>query len=489
MNTRSGKKRAKSTNKPFDYEGIPVMAATPSKKARIYMDTGKPIKTKKAVTMKNALRSEKVLEEQKEETIQERSQEGSEYDVKQVKHIDAQVQTMPSSTLHPEQIAFMNAVMDRIDMLQKSFDRLHTSRNLPNSMPIEHEEFVMENPIEQCDVANFAPEVVPEDESEYPFQKFINEKLPKLSTKDKRLFKDLRNYSGGLDGLAYFLFLNNEVSDKTKNDYRRMFMMFIRSNVELDHFDVYQFFKKMNKEKTYNKNYIRRMYNTIKRVLVQSYGMDRSKFPQSNFKNNEKLTGVEDRPSISPEIIRDACIFLDNQGCHTDSLLLHTMFALAMRASEPYFLRFEDLYSSMTGYSIKVMRPKIRKVQTIMIDKELFTRLNEHKERKQREGEYILETRQTNNKKSISGHFIFNITGKDLYYRLKVKYRQVLGEHFDIIPKDMRRAAVAAKTGEEHIGRAAKLAGHTNTRVTDNNYLAAQQPFSMMPERDTKAKE
>ena len=70
---------------------------------------------------------------------------------------------------------------------------------------------------------------------------------------------------------------------------------------------------------------------------------------------------------------------LSNKGNKVDALLLHLMFALALRPGEARLLKFEDVLINNKQMLFKVYKSKKDRIQQLTISKELHNEIISYK--------------------------------------------------------------------------------------------------------------
>nr|AAA91341.1 ORF2B [Moneuplotes crassus] len=298
-------------------------------------------------------------------------------------------------------------------------------------------------------------------------------------TRNRKLYNKYKRECGGNDPVAFYIFRSGISLDSTRRDCGRIFANFQKQDVGLDHNDVFDYFKFLDEEQIKNKNTIKKEYGLIRRILNVSYAVDKTKFPRANFKSKKRLKSVNKNPALSRKLLLEICNELYAKDYKMEALVVHLMFACALRADEVRFLMFNNIKKDRIGTSIVIYRSKTEEEQTLAIDQDLEDRIEEYKQILIKAGKYIEETRYTTRGEQKRGIFIF----KDSYiwvYRLFIKrFKEILGDDFGITPAIMRSSAISDTTGEGNIIQAARLANHKDMRITRKHYLAAQKPFEV----------
>ena len=216
------------------------------------------------------------------------------------------------------------------------------------------------------------------------------------------------------------------------------------------------------------------------------YGLKQEDFPRGAFSNTEYIRSQARTESISKEVLQDIHQGLIKDKKYDGALIIHIMFALALRCVELRFIVFENVFKKSQGYSIKIFRTKNNKFQKISISEELYDEIMQKKKRLQDEGNYFNDIRYSSKETEVKGHFLFNYTEKQIYDRFKKVFGPSVAKDFEILPSSMRISAISDQTGESTIANAAKLSKHSNVKVIRQHYLKSQQPFKTKEVEETK---
>ena len=201
-----------------------------------------------------------------------------------------------------------------------------------------------------------------------------------------------------------------------------------------------------------------------------AYGFEAKQFAKIKWiKKGQKIEKTI--AAKSPDTIEWLHQQLRRKDNKENALIIHLMYALALRANEISFLRFEDIVKQNREYIANVYRSKTNEKQSIQISKELYDEVMEFKQWKIDNKKYELDTKiSPRNIQLPLGHYIISIGTRALENRFKCNFKLGIRD-FEIRPKDLRVSAASATNQQSGIASAAKLANHKNTNTTKEYYV------------------
>ena len=223
-------------------------------------------------------------------------------------------------------------------------------------------------------------------------------------------------------------------------------------------------------------SYLSRRYRALCSFGKRAYGFEAKEFAKIKWiKKKQQIEKT--KVAKSTETLKWLHEKLKSEDDKENALIVHLMFALALRANEVSFLRFEDITYKNREYVAQVYRSKTDQKQAIQISKELYDEVNEFKKWKIENNKYEADFKVTpRDIKLPEGHYIIKIGRKALTNRFRRNFKLDLDD-FDIRPKDLRVSAASATNQESGIASAARLANHRDIKTTKTHYIRSANVF------------
>ena len=128
-----------------------------------------------------------------------------------------------------------------------------------------------------------------------------------------------------------------------------------------------------------NKKTLKKKWKQWRRLSLIVYGVKKDDFPVIKFSSRKK--GKEqDHSAYDKDVILKAWNTLSKQRNKLDALLLHLMFALALRPGEARLIKFEDVELKNSQVSIKVYKSKKDRTQQLSISQQLYDEIISYKQ-------------------------------------------------------------------------------------------------------------
>jgi integrase len=229
--------------------------------------------------------------------------------------------------------------------------------------------------------------------------------------------------------------------------------------------DYYSFLDSKNKN---CKGTIKKEYNQLKRILIESYGV-KAKFPCVRFQSTRE-SKEENIAAIDARKVKDVIDLLQKKGNIRDSLLVHLMYSVASRPGEMCLIKFEDFKIKKKEYQVSIYQPKTRKKKTMSIPKELFDQVENYKQYLIKKHKYIEETRKTKRGDEKSGHFLFKLHRGSISRLFESRFNEMIPERLQFRAKDLRLCALNKLKSDKGIEAAKLAADHSKIKTTIVNY-------------------
>ena len=156
-------------------------------------------------------------------------------------------------------------------------------------------------------------------------------------------------------------------------------------------------------------SYLDRKYRAMCQFGKCAYGFEAKEF--SKIKWIKKGQQIEKtKAAKSTDTIKWLHEKLRKDDDKENALIIHLMYALALRANEISFLRFEDIVQQDREYVAQIYRSKTNEKQSIQISKELYDEVMEFKQWKIDNKKYELDYKMTPRNVDLPlGHYIIKI--------------------------------------------------------------------------------
>ena len=304
----------------------------------------------------------------------------------------------------------------------------------------------------------------------YPFEKFARNELGLIRGKNKKFYHYCKRLAGKREDIAYWLYELGEVNNDTRKQYIKFAQEYFSENEEFSPIKLKVRYRNMNANSDMSASYLDRQYRAMCQFGKRAYGFETKEFAKIKWvKKGQQIEKT--KAAKSADTIKWLHGQLRNDNNKENALIIHLMYALALRANEISFLRFEDIIQQDREYVAQVYRSKTNEKQSIQISKELYDEVMEFKQWKIDNKKYELDSKMTpRNIQLPSGHYIVTIGPRALNDRFRCNFNLDL-EGFTIRPKDLRVSAISATNQQSGIASAAKLANHKNIKTTKAHYI------------------
>ena len=216
-------------------------------------------------------------------------------------------------------------------------------------------------------------------------------------------------------------------------------------------------------------------YERMKRLSICSFGIKKQDFPKIKFSSNKQ--GREENVSaINKDQYLKAANLLYAKGQYEDALLIHIMWSLASRPNEMLTLRFEDFEDKDGQKSVLYYANKKNQRKKFTISEELYAQVMNFKEMKVSNGTYQIRSFTTPTGKTITGHFVFDLTRSKLQKKFSRKFAKLIPD-MKSRPKDIRMSSISNEFREHGIQRASSLGLHTSVKTTQEHYTRIAKDF------------
>ena len=310
----------------------------------------------------------------------------------------------------------------------------------------------------------------------YPFEKFIEKQLPTLEPQSKKLYEDMKKLAHGNLALAYYLYENKHLSNKTKRSFIHTFNEFMNKQKSFDIMKLRSFYSEKDVTEELNKNTLKKKWKQWKSLANVWFDIKSAAFPTIKFSSN-KRGNEEDHPAVPKEEIEQMWQDLNANGNIQTALLIQIMYSFALRPGEVRYLRFEDVNIVNNNYSFKIYRSKTDRFQSFSISKELYDDVKSYMKNLIETNKYSEEIRMNDKGRKIKGHFLFNKGISSVTKKFDAAYKKLFANRSKIRPKDIRVSAISDTNKNKTLTEAATLANHKSIKITRDHYLREATTF------------
>ena len=370
--------------------------------------------------------------------------------------------------LRKELAGFISKIANPLERIASKIETIHTSPYFTQNDLKDHNIYKINEDDQQSEVVFHQVEDYETIRELYPFEKFKRDELNNLGPISKKEYQRLFKLAESYEPLAYFLYQNRSLTQPTMKSFILTFKEYFVKHDKFNLTDLKLLYVEKDMSEVENKETIKRKWKQWRRLATVVYGVRKEDFPVVKFSSKKK--GKEQNHSAyDRELILDAWKTLSNKGNKVDALLLHLMFALALRPGEARLLKFEDVLINNNQMLFKVYKSKKDRIQQLTISKELYNEIISYKQYLIDENKYVESNRKTSKGDMITGHFIFNNSRNVIGNKFKSWFGGVIPD-FKLRPKDMRIAAISDRNIHGSLVEAAALADHRNTAITTGHY-------------------
>ena len=155
------------------------------------------------------------------------------------------------------------------------------------------------------------------------------------------------------------------------------------------------------------------------------------------------------------------------------------MWSLASRPNEMVTLRFEDFEDNNNNNnqkSVLYYANKKNQRKRITIADDLYDQVIDFKNFKIENGKYHERSLTTSTGKTLTGHFVFDLTRSKLQKKFSRKFKKLI-PGLKLRPKDIRMSSISNEMRDHGIYRASSLGMHATIRTTREHYIREAQEF------------
>ena len=241
-------------------------------------------------------------------------------------------------TVVPE-LRSMVCAFNRVASVLEGF---HTSQNELNAPMKFHPNPIEYEPQPQSEPDNDEESQISRGRDLYPYERFIEEQYKDLGKAARKCYNEALKKGNNNPVLAYLFFSKRSVSEKTKSSYIRAYNMAMSELSEFNVSKIKSIFIEEDLEGNYTKSYLKKLWKQVRQIAIICYGMTESTFPVVKFSSKKK--GKEhNRVAFSRKYVAEVVQKLEEAKQYEDSLLLHMMWACALRPCEVKYFTFESV--------------------------------------------------------------------------------------------------------------------------------------------------
>ena len=370
--------------------------------------------------------------------------------------------------LRKELAGFISKVVNPLERIASRIELIHTSSNLVQIEEKYNTNYLINEANQQSEVVIHQVEDYESIRELYPFEKFKKEELNNLGPISKKEYERLLKLAEYYEPLAYFLYQNRTLTQQTMKSFILTFKEYFLKYDKFELTNLKLLYVERDMSEVENKETIKKKWKQWRRLATIIYGVKKDDFPIIKF-SSKKKGKEQDHSAYDRELILNAWQTLSRNGKKADALLLHLMFALALRPVEARLLKFEDVLSNNKQMLIKVYKSKKDRTQQLTISKELYNEIMSYKQYLNDKNKYVESNRKTSKGDMITGHFMFNNSRNVIGNKFKSCFGGLIPD-FKLRPKDMRIAAISDRNIHGSLIEAAALADHRNTAITTGHY-------------------
>ena len=370
--------------------------------------------------------------------------------------------------LRKELAGFISKIANPLERIANKLESIHTSPNFfpPKSNDFGNYQINDEN--QQSEVVIHRIDDLESIRELYPFERFKRDELHRLGPISKKEYERLFKLAESHEPLAYFLYQNRALTLQTMKSFILTFKEYFSKHEKFDLTNLKLLYIEKDVSEVENKETIKRKWKQWRRLSTVIYGAKKEDFPLVKF-SSKKKGKEQDHSAYDRELILNAWKTLSNKGNQVDALLLHLMFALALRPGEARLLKFEDVQFKNNQKLIKVYKSKKDRTQQLSISDELYNEIISYKQYLIDKNKYVESNRKTSKEDIVADHFMFNNSRNVIGNKFKSCFGGIIPD-FKLRPKDMRIAAISDKNIHGSLIEAAALADHRNTAITTGHY-------------------
>ena len=377
-------------------------------------------------------------------------------------------------------------IVNPLERIAKWLEHSHTSHNIISHEPINHRSCNLNYENQQSEVLIHEVEDYEAIRELYPFEIFKRDEFPSLGPISKKEYERLLKLSKNQEPLAYFLYQNRTLTLQTMKSFILTFNEYFSKHDKFDLTSLKLHFIEKDLSEVENKETLKKKWKQWRRLSLIIYGVKKDEFPLIKF-SSKKKGKEQDHSAYDRDLILKAWSTLSKQGNKSDALLLHLMFALALRPGEARLIKFEDVEFKNNQYSIKVYKSKKDRIQQLSISQSLYDEITNYKQQLITSNKYQETSRKTMKGDNVVGHFLFWYSRNVIGNKFKSWFNGAVPE-FKLRPKDMRIAAISDRNIHGSLAEAAALADHKSTKITTSHYIRSAIELNPMKSKQTRSK-
>ena len=309
----------------------------------------------------------------------------------------------------------------------------------------------------------------------YPFEKFEVNQLPHLEKESLKFYKEQLKFADKDKALAFYFFEHRNLSAGVKAGIKTAYNQFKLKNSIFSIDNLKNFFTNLDITNSMASSKLSLHWERMKRLAICSFGIKKQDFPKIKFSSNKQ--GREENVSaINNDQYLKAANLLNAKGQYEDAWLIHIMWSLSSLPNEMFTLRFEDFEDKDGQKSVLYYANKKNQRKKFTISEELYTQVMNFKEMKVNNRTYQIRSFTTPTGKTITGHFVFDLTRSKLQKKFSRKFAKLIPD-MKSRPKDIRMSSISNEFREHGIQRASSLGLHTSVKTTQEHYTRIAKDF------------
>ena len=179
------------------------------------------------------------------------------------------------------------------------------------------------------------------DRELYPFEKFIQNELGLIRGKNKRFYDYCKRLADKREDIAYWLYELGPINTNTRKQYVKFVQEYFQQNEEFTPTKLKVHYRNMNTNTNMSASYLSRRYRALSQFGKCAYGFEAKEFTKIKWiKKGEQIE--QTKAAKSTGTIKWLHDQLRKPEKKENALIIHLMYALALRVNEILFLRFED---------------------------------------------------------------------------------------------------------------------------------------------------
>ena len=351
----------------------------------------------------------------------------------------------------------------------------YTSFNAKPNLNIKYETYEKELANDHSDIVEHQIDNPELFHDPYPFEKFEESQLPNLAKESLKFYKEQLKFAENIKPLAYYFFEHRNLSKGVKSDIKTTYKQFISKYENFTVDNLKNYFTNLDITNSMTCSSLALDWKKMKRIGSCSFGINNKEFPTIKFSSNRQ--GREENISaINKDNFLKAAKQLYDTGDYEDALLIHIMWSLASRPNEMVTLRFEDFEDNNNQKSVLYYANKKNQRKRITIADDLYEQVIDFKNFKIENGRYHERSLTTSTGKTLTGHFVFDLTRSKLQKKFSRKFKKLI-PGLKLRPKDIRMSSISNEMRDHGIYRASSLGMHSTIRTTREHYIREAQEF------------